>query len=119
MPKLTSRIRRHHSSGVALALALLLAFGTLLASGQDPLDFPTPPKEEEPKRLPNGQLQSEAILKDEHKKNLQDLEKMNQLVSDVKTEVEKNDGHVLSLGSVKKLEEVEKLAKRIRGRMLR
>jgi hypothetical protein len=37
----------------------------------------------------------------------------------LKEELEKNDRHVLSLTSLKKTEEIEKLAKRIRSRLRR
>jgi hypothetical protein len=33
--------------------------------------------------------------------------------------MEKNDRHVLSVGTLKKLDDIEKLSKRIRGRMKR
>jgi hypothetical protein len=102
-----------------LILSAALALGVIAAQGPDPLSLPPRPNEEEPKRLPDGRLQSEAIIKDELKRNLADIEKMNQLLAEVKTDMEKNEGHVLSLGSVKKLEELEKLSKKIRGRMLR
>ncbi len=37
----------------------------------------------------------------------------------LKDELEANDSHVLSLSSLKKAEEIEKLAKRIHGRLRR
>ena len=36
---------------------------------------------------------------------------------ELKTELEKNDRYVVSLAAIRKTEEIEKLAKRIRGRL--
>jgi cell division septation protein DedD len=40
-------------------------------------------------------------------------------VGEIQNELEKNEHHVLSLGSLKKLDEIEKLVKRIRSRIRR
>ena len=37
----------------------------------------------------------------------------------IQAELEKHDRHVLSVGAIKKLDEMEKLTRRIRGRMKR
>lgn len=87
---------------------------TLLA-GQPP----PAPRDEGPPRLPNGRSQMEEILKSEHEKSLRDADEMMKLAESIKIELEKNDRHVLSVGTLKKLEEIEKVAKRIRGRMKR
>lgn len=71
---------------------------------------------EKPKRMPDGTLQSEAILKDEQKRMLSDAQKLVELSNEVEAELKKNDRHVLSVGLLKKLEDVEKLAKRMRSR---
>jgi len=77
------------------------------------------PKREEPVRLPSGKLQSDEILKADHEKSIKDAGELLKLAEDLKIELEKNDAHVLSVGAVKKTEEIEKLAKRIRQRMKR
>ena len=85
--------------------------GMLLAQ-----QFPQIDEKEKPKRLPDGTLQSEAILKEEHKRLLADLARLQDLGREIETELNKNDHHVLSMSILKKLEEVEKLARRMRGR---
>jgi hypothetical protein len=75
--------------------------------------------EEPPARLPNGKLQSEEILKDDYKKNLKDAQDLIDLAESLKMGLEKGEQHVLSIGDIKKTEEIEKLAKRIRSRMRR
>ncbi len=67
--------------------------------------------------LPNGKSQKEEILKAEHKKNLKDLDQLIAVAEKLRDEMEKNDRHVLSLGAIKKTEEIEKLARTIRSRM--
>jgi hypothetical protein len=69
--------------------------------------------------MPDGRLQSEVILKEDHKQNLKDLEQMRSLVSAVEDELKKNDRHVLSIRALKNLEEVEKVSRRVRQRMKR
>lgn len=96
------------------ALLLLAAF--LSAAPQRPQP---PPEEDELRRLPNGRLQSEEIRKANHKDNLRDLEQIRMLAESVQSEIEKNEGHVLSLANLKKLEEVERLSRKIRDRMRR
>lgn len=73
----------------------------------------------EEKRLPNGKLQSEVILKADHEANLKDLAGMRGKLEAIEDELKKSQGHVLSLKAMKDLEEVEKTARRIRGRMKR
>lgn len=75
-------------------------------------------KEKAP-RLPDGTLQSEAILKAEYKQLLEDSIKLQSLGKEIEEELQKNQHHVLSLGILKKLDEVEKVSKRMRGRYKR
>jgi hypothetical protein len=70
-------------------------------------------------RLPNGKLQQDEILKDEREKSIKDSAQLIDLAESLKQELEKEDAHVLSLSSIKKTEEIEKLAKRIRTRLKR
>ena len=68
-------------------------------------------------RLPNGKSQQEEILKAEHEKSLKDAAALIDLAEQLKADLEKNDRYVLSLATLKKTEEIEKLAKRIRTRL--
>ena len=70
-------------------------------------------------KLPNGKSQREEILKVEHQKTLEDAEKLVKLSQELQDDLEKEDRHVLSLTSLKKAEEIEKLARRIRTRLKR
>jgi hypothetical protein len=89
------------------ALALLLALG---AFGQEAApDL----------KLPSGKSQKEEILKADHEKNLKDAAALIELAGKLQQELEKNDRYVLSVSSIRKTEEIEKLAKRIRTRMRR
>lgn len=98
-------------------LALLIA---MAAPGQIPIDRPPrDPMEKPPVRLPNGKLQSEEILKSDHEKSLQEVQEMKKLILEFADEFEKRDRNVVSVQSVRKLEEIEKRAKRIRSRLTR
>jgi hypothetical protein len=63
--------------------------------------------------------QVEAILKQEHERSLKDAAELLKFARELKVEIEKGDRHVLSMKAVRHTEEIEKLAKRIRGRMQR
>ncbi|MBS1831909.1 MAG: hypothetical protein JST65_04315 [Acidobacteria bacterium] len=70
-------------------------------------------------KLPNGKSQKDEILKEDHKKNLEDANELAKLTSDIRDTIEKSPPNVLSVGMLKKLEDAEKLAKKIRSRMKR
>jgi hypothetical protein len=76
-------------------------------------------RDQGPPRLPNGKNQQEAILKAEYEKALKEAGELFHLAEDLKIELEKNQHHVLSVASLRKTEEIEKLAKRIRSRLRR
>jgi hypothetical protein len=69
--------------------------------------------------LPNGKSQREEILKDEYKRSLQDAAQLVKLSEELRDALEAGDPHVVSLKSIKQTEEIEKLAKSIRGRLKR
>lgn len=71
------------------------------------------------RRLPDGRSQNEAIIKEDHKRNLEDLKKMRDLIADVEKAIDKTGGQVVSLDNLKRLEELEKTSKRVRDRMRR
>lgn len=102
-----------------LTCALLLCLSVPVI-GQPP-GAPTPRDEhgEEDRRLPNGKRQSEEILKEDHQKSLADAARLAQLSEEVKADLEKSDQHLLSLATLKKLDEIDRLTRRIRSRMKR
>jgi len=77
------------------------------------------PGEDPDVKLPDGKSQREAILKDEYKRNLKDVEHLATLANDLKEAMEASDAHVVSMKMIKQTEEIEKLAKAIRGRLKR
>ena len=76
------------------------------------------PRPESDVKLPNGQSQQDEILKADHQRDLKDATQIMELAEELKKELEKNDRHVLSISSLKKTEEIEKLAKRIHARLV-
>ena len=70
-------------------------------------------------KLPDGKSQRDAIVKDEFKRNLKDVEKLATLANELKEAMEASDAHIVSLKIIKQTEEIEKLAKTIRGRLKR
>ena len=97
--------------------ALIFLFALLGQTAQQPPPVPPVPGEEVDGRLPNGKSQREEILKLDHKKNLADAAGMAKLAEEVSEDLEKDDRYVYSIKTVKKLDDIEKLAKTIRGRL--
>lgn len=75
------------------------------------------PNAEEDQKLPNGKSQKDAIAKSEHEAALRDTEQLIRMAQQLEDELEKAGDFVVPLSSVKKTEEIEKLARRIRGRL--
>jgi hypothetical protein len=100
-----------------IVLPLVLAL-TISAQGPpNPPTHPPPGQDAEDVRLPNGKLQRDEILKADYQKSLSDAREMSKLAEELKVDLEKNDRYVLSIATLKKTEEIEKLAKRIRDRL--
>jgi len=95
-----------------VAAALLLARTSV---AQDPTRPPVRPGEDDP----NGPLKpsTKAILEENQKDIKRNIERLFDLASQLKEQVEKTDSTtVLSLALVKKAEEIEKLARQIKER---
>lgn len=99
---------------LALTLAALVALGQ---RGPDTSSPPVPVPGTDDIRLPNGKMQKDEILKAEHEQNLKDAAQLAELAQQLQEELEKQDRFVLSMNTLKKTEDIEKLAKRIRGRL--
>jgi hypothetical protein len=89
----------------------------MFACAQDPRPLVLPQDATEDVKLPNGTSQRQAILKAEHKKSVEDSAKLVDLVTEVHADIEKGDANVVSLKTIKQLEEIERLSKRIRARL--
>jgi hypothetical protein len=76
-----------------------------------------PPIEDEDEKLPDGRSRKDAIAKAAYLDSLEDTKKLIAAAGELKAELEKNDRYVVSLAAIRKTEEIEKLAKRIRGRL--
>lgn len=95
-------------------LSLVVTLGLAQGPPDEPLSVPASPPDV---RLPNGKSQRDEILKAEHQENLKDAAKLADLAQDLKESLEKDDRYVLSLSTLKKTEDIEKLAKKIRSRL--
>jgi hypothetical protein len=76
-----------------------------------------PTLEDKDAKLPDGRSQKDAIAKAAYVDSLEDTKKLIAMAEDLKAELEKNDRFVVSLAAIHKTEEIEKLARRIRGRL--
>ena len=59
----------------------------------------------------------EAMVKEDHQKNAMDADALLKLAQELKADVDKVDPHLVSVASIKKTQDIEKLAKRIRSRL--
>jgi len=94
-----------------IAMTLLAA----LLGGQQPPLAPEKPDI----LLPSGKSQRQEILKADHKKSRAEATQLAELAQQLQEALEKTEHHVLDLRLLKKAEEIEKLARRIKDRMRR
>jgi hypothetical protein len=68
-------------------------------------------------RLPNGKSRNEVIVESEHKKALKDAEALVSLSNQLKDDLQKAGTFVVPVGAIKRTDEIEKLARSVRGHM--
>ncbi len=97
---------------------LIAGLPALLAAQAPKFNIPGADSEDRDKsRLPNGKNQVDEILKDDYKHTLADCKELVKIAQGLEAEVEKDERFVLSLASIKRTEDIEKLARRIRARI--
>jgi len=103
-----------------MRLIMCFSICVLFASaGQEPLPPPDMPPARPPTedRLPNGKSQKDAIAKEAYRKSVEEARELVKMSQALQSELEKNDQYVISVSEIRKTEEIERLAKRIRGRL--
>jgi hypothetical protein len=143
------KLRFERGASVALSLALLAWLATSPAStgwaaargvqpqdsqaqeGEEPKAEPKPEQKPQPPprpirlaergdlRLPNGKSQREEILKADFRENVEDARKLAELSRQLRDDLLQSNHGVLSVADLRKTDEIEKLAKKIRDRMRR
>jgi hypothetical protein len=101
-------------------MLILLLLGASFA--QDPIrgpGLPSSPARETDVKLPNGKSQRDEIAKADYKKNLEDAAELARLAGELRADLEKETAFVVSLKTIKKTEDLEKLERNIRGRLKR
>jgi len=99
----------------ALVFALVLSAAGQGRHGQadpersDPLD----------EKLPSGKTQRDEIAKADHKRNMEDAATLARLSEEVRDDLDKAGSGVVPLKVLKKLDDIEKLTRNIRGRLKR
>jgi hypothetical protein len=70
-------------------------------------------------KLPSGKSQRDEIVRADHKRNQEDATKLAMLAAELKDELAESDSHVVSVKTLKKLDDMERLVRGIRGRLKR
>lgn len=78
---------------------------------------PSIPEPNEEPRLPDGKSQKNAIAKEQHDLALKDANQLVTVAQDLRDELQRAGTFVVPVTSVRKTEEIEKLAKRIRSHL--
>ena len=77
------------------------------------------PEDKADVKLPNGKSMRDELIRIDYERNLQSAGEMARLAEEIKDDLEKGDRYLVSLKTLKKLDEVEKLTKDIRQRLRR
>jgi hypothetical protein len=93
------------------ALSLLVLLASLSAQ--------TPRRSKEPEdiNLPNGRKWSDVIAEADHAGNMKDARALAQLTAEIRDDIEAGGKFVLSVKTLRKLDDAEKLVKSLRGRL--
>jgi hypothetical protein len=95
----------------------LVMFGTHLAATPSPVVSP----QVETRQDPSQKEMQDRMAREANKKRQQDIreqtDKLFQLATELKTAVDKSNENLLSLDVIRKAEEVEKLAKKVKEKM--
>lgn len=101
--------------------------GSLLSASLVAGQVPFPPREDgkstspsghnEEDRLPNGKSLKNAIAKQNYEQSLKDADEMVEAAQSLRDDLKKSGTYVVSVSSVRKTEEIERLARKIRGRL--
>jgi hypothetical protein len=102
-----------------LFTTLVSVFALAQVERPDRPGLPAPPGRSDNVRLPNGKLQRDEILKADQERNLTDAAELARLAAEVKEDIEKNDRYVVSVKTLKKLDDIAKLTRNIHGRLNR
>jgi hypothetical protein len=68
-------------------------------------------------RHPNGKSQKDAIAQSEHEKALKDAEELASLSNELRDDIKKIGNFVVPVSALKKTQEIEKLARRLRSHL--
>ena len=89
----------------------------MLAQNRDPAS--NDPFSRPDVKLPSGKLQRDEILRADHKRNQEDAARLAALSAELREELAQSDSHVVSIKTLKKVDDMEKLVRGIRGRLRR
>ncbi len=105
----------------ARALCLFLLLGLAPTAPQQNQSAPKPqrpPAEAtQPEDSPNNPATPAKLLKWQYDATLKDIDRLVTLTAEIRKDVEKAGENVLPVSTLKKLEEVERLSRKIRGRI--
>jgi hypothetical protein len=99
--------------------AIVLALALVSGAQWGPEQQASPPDDRSGIKLPNGKSQRREMLKADYEKSKSDAADLAELAQQLKDDLEKDDAYVLNLRTLKKAEEIEKIARRIKERMKR
>jgi hypothetical protein len=85
--------------------------------GQPPLPEHGGRNKPDDAKLPNGKSRADAIAADEHKKAIKEADELVQEAEKLRDDIKNAGKFVVPLSAVRRTEEIEKLAKKIRGRL--
>lgn len=112
------RFRLRFAATALCVVALSSTASSQRGGGQSPPDSQIQQAPPEDPRFPNGKSQRDEILKAERKQNLKDAADLIVLTQQLQQDLEKNESYVFSINTLKKTDDIEKLVKKIRTRML-
>jgi len=107
-------------SHAAIVLILLALIVQSIGQKSAPPSIPPLPPTDQPDdvRLPNGKKQIDEILKSDRDKSIDDVKQLIEAAQALQKDLEQKDSQqLLNLNDIHRTEEIEKLAKRIRGRI--
>ncbi len=79
--------------------------------------LPLPDVGDDDRKLPNGKSQKDAMAREQHEQALKDAKELITVAEQLRDELQKAGDYVVPVSSVRKTEQIEKLAKKIRGRL--